>query len=64
MERYRIENIEKITFNGRKLKLFNAYEYSEDHCAYILIGKFSAPVKTANKNLEKYIVQESETSWA
>lgn len=55
MEQYRIENIQKANLNGRAVKLFKAYEYSEKQNAYIFIGQFSAPERTANKNLVNYI---------
>jgi hypothetical protein len=55
MEKYRIENIQKAKLNGVNVKLFNAYEYDEESNAYIHIGQFSAPAKTANKDLENFI---------
>ena len=55
MEKYRIENIQKATLNGRNVKLFKAYEYDEDQKAYIFIGQFEAPAKTSNKDLENFI---------
>jgi len=58
MEKYRIENIETVRLNGRNIKLFHAYEYdSEDH-AYVHVGQFEAPAKTADKNLKNYICYE------
>jgi hypothetical protein len=55
MEKYRIENIQKAKVNGVNVKLFHAYEYDKEGCAYVHIGQFSAPGKTANKDLEKFI---------
>ena len=55
MEKYRIEDIQKVKVNGRNVKLFKAFEYDKNSNAYIFCGQFQAPAKTANKNLEKYI---------
>jgi hypothetical protein len=55
MKKYRIENIQKAKVNGVNVKLFHAYEYDKESDAYIHIGQFSAPAKTANKDLEKFI---------
>ena len=55
MKKYRIENIQKAKVNGVNVKLFNAYEYDKESDAYIHIGQFQAPGKTANKDLEKFI---------
>ena len=46
---YRIEQIEKATVNGQAVKVFDAFERDGD--AFVFVGKFRAPVKTANKNL-------------
>ena len=46
---FRIEQIQKATVNGKAVKLFSAYEKRGD--AFVHIGKFTAPAKTANKNL-------------
>ena len=54
-EQYRIENIQEVTLNGRKVKLFHAYEYDEDSHAYIHIGQFEAPAKTKDENLEDFV---------
>lgn len=50
-ENFRIEQIQKATVNGRAIKMFSAYEQKGD--AFIHIGKFTAPVKTANRDLWK-----------
>lgn len=46
---YRIENIRRANLNGRAVKLFKAYR--KDGNAFVFCGEFSAPAKTANKNL-------------
>jgi len=46
---FRIEQVQKATMNGKQVKLFTAYEKKGD--SFVHIGKFSAPAKTANKNL-------------
>lgn len=48
---FRIENVQKAILNGRQVKLFKAFEDRGD--AFHYIGQFSAPVKTANKELWK-----------
>lgn len=55
MEKYRIEEIKKATVNGRKVKLFKAYEYDEKAKAYVFRGQYTAPQRTANKNLVNFI---------
>ena len=47
-----IRNIRKATVNGINVKLFEVWELVEN--AWIFSGKFSAPVKIANKNLLAY----------
>ena len=46
---YRIEQVQKATVNGQLVKLFDAFERDGD--AFVYVGKFRAPVRTANKNL-------------
>lgn len=46
---FRIEQIQRATVNGRAVKLFTAYQRRGD--AFVHIGKFSAPARTANKSL-------------
>ena len=48
---FRIENIQKATFNGRQIKMFTAF--IKQGASFVHHGKFSAPVKTANKDLWK-----------
>ena len=55
MERFRIENIQKATLNGRKVKLFKAFEYDHNAKAYIFCGQFEAPQKTPNNKLVNFI---------
>ena len=55
---YRIENIRETFFNGKKVKAFNAYVKSGG--AFVFIGAYTAPVRTANKNLW-LIANESDT---
>lgn len=57
MEKYRIENIQKVRLNNRELKGFDAYKYEKDSNAYVFCGKQYAPVKTANKNLVDRITE-------
>lgn len=46
---YRIEDIRLATVNGRAVKVFKAYR--KDGEAFVFCGEFTAPAKTANKNL-------------
>lgn len=46
---FRIEQIQKATVNGKQVKIFTAYAKQGD--AFVHVGKFTAPAKTANKNL-------------
>ena len=55
MEKYRIENIQKATLNGRKVKLFKAFEHDPEQKAYIFCGQFEAPQNTPDSQLENYI---------
>lgn len=54
---FRIENVQKVTLNGRQAKLFTAFVRQGE--AFVHHGKFSAPVKTANRDLWK-IAAEAE----
>jgi len=60
MERYRIEDIQKAILCGRNVKLFKAFEYDEKSNAYVFVGQFDAPAKTANKKLQNFI----KVDWA
>ena len=48
---YRIEDIRRATVNGRAVKIFKAYR--RNGRAFVFCGEFTAPAKTANKNLWK-----------
>jgi hypothetical protein len=50
-ENYRIEQIQKATLAGVKVKVFNAYKKQGD--AFVFVGQFSAPQRTANRDLWK-----------
>ena len=52
---YEIKNIAKVTYNNKKVKLFEAWQIVDN--ARIFAGRFTAPVKTANKNLGNYITE-------
>jgi hypothetical protein len=55
MNAIKIENIRRATLNGRAVKVFNAYRLQDDG-TYVFAGQFSAPARTANKNLHAFIV--------
>ena len=44
-----ITDIKTITLNGRRVKIFTVWERSGN--AWIFAGRYSAPVKTANRDL-------------
>jgi hypothetical protein len=46
---FRIEQIQKATINGRKVKLFRAFK--KQGASFVHLGTFSAPLNTANRNL-------------
>lgn len=48
----KIENIRTATVNGRAVKIFTAYRAIEG--GYVHLGQFSAPARTANKNLSQF----------
>lgn len=52
MHAVRIEDIRRVTLNGRAVKLFKAYRLQGD--AWIFAGQFPAPARTANKNLHTF----------
>jgi len=52
---YKAENIQRANYNGRAVKIFDAYELVEN--SWIFVGQFSAPARTANKNLVNFIQQ-------
>jgi len=49
-----IRKIEKVTYNGRKVKIFEAWKILKGITVYA--GGFYAPVQIANKNLLAYII--------
>lgn len=51
----KIENIRSATLNGRAVKIFTAYRAIDG--GYVHIGQFSAPARTANKNLAQFIAE-------
>ena len=51
-ETTKIENIRKATVNGRKVKMFDLRELIDG--AWVFQGTFSAPQRTANKNLMEH----------
>ena len=53
MNAVKIENITRATVNGRAVKIFTAYRKIEG--GWLHIGQFSAPARTANKNLQQFI---------
>lgn len=54
MRKRRIENIRKVKLNGKNVKTFDLYEYNTEQKAYVFAGRYSAPAKTANKDLGDY----------
>ena len=46
---YRIERVRKLTFNGKNVKAFDAFIKRGE--AFVFMGAYTAPVRTANKNL-------------
>lgn len=46
---YRIEEIQSATVNGKSVLLFKAFRKTGD--AYVFCGQFSAPPKTAKRDL-------------
>ena len=46
---FRIEDIRKATVNGVAVKIFKAFK--KEGSAFVFAGQFSAPQRTANKNL-------------
>jgi len=55
---YRIENVQKITLDGKKVKAFRAYVKQGN--TFVFMGAYTAPIRTANKNLW-LIPNESDT---
>ena len=57
MEQFRVEDVQRVTLNGRKVKLFKAFEYDHEAGAYVFCGQFEAPQNTPDSQLERYIDQ-------
>ena len=53
MSEYKIENVQRVRLNNREMKLFSVYRLVDN--SYVFAGKYSAPAKTANKNLIKFV---------
>lgn len=53
MNSIRIESIRRATVNGRAVKLFKAFRLQNG--AYVFCGEFSAPARTANKDLAAHV---------
>lgn len=54
MSAYKIESIQTASFNGRAVKIFKAWKLVDE--AYLFCGSYTAPARTANKNLINFIV--------
>lgn len=52
MEKYEARAIEKGTFNGQKVKMFELWKYMGG--AWIFAGRYVAPIRTANKRLVEF----------
>lgn len=48
---FRIEDIQKVTLNGQKVKLFKVWRYSQIAQGYIFDGQYGVPQRTPNKNI-------------
>ena len=48
---FRIEEVRKATVNGKAVKVFKAFR--KDGNAFVFCGQFSAPARTANRELWK-----------
>ena len=53
MSEYKIENVQRVRLNNREMKLFSVYRLVDN--AYVYAGRYSAPAKTANKNLINFV---------
>ena len=51
----KIENVRRATLNGPAVKIFTAYRLVDS--AYVHIGQFSAPARTAKKDLPAFITE-------
>ena len=48
---FRIESVRHATLNGRAVRIFNAFRKDGD--AFVFCGEFSAPARTAKRDLWK-----------
>lgn len=48
---FRIENVRNATLNGRAVRTFKAFR--KDGAAFVFCGAFSAPARTAKRDLWK-----------
>ena len=55
---YRIEDVHTVTLNGRRVKTFKAYQFDENQRAYVFVGVYWAPARTALKNLWRVLGTE------
>ena len=53
MATIKIRNIQKVVLAGRQVKLFDVYKETDE--ALVYVGQYSAPARTANKNLAAFI---------
>ena len=61
IELYRIEDVEKITLNGKQVKTFKAFERKPNALggySYVYIGTFNAPSSCRDDKLTGYIDDE------
>lgn len=58
---YWITDIRRARLNGRNVKIFKAYLL--DGFAYVFVGEFSAPVRTANRDLWKVAASSRTTDY-
>jgi hypothetical protein len=57
MKKYEARNIRKGMYNGSKVKFFELWEHAGD--AWVFAGHHTAPVRTANKRLVDYALEET-----
>jgi hypothetical protein len=56
MKTYRIEDIQKVLYNGKKCKMFKAYELIGND--FIFRGNFTAPLRVKNAFLHNTIAYD------
>ena len=59
---YRIEGVQVCQYQGTgtRVKLFRAYVHKPEQRAFVFCGAFSAPARTANRDLWKIVALESQ----